>query len=293
MKDKKLITEKLAKIIFITAAVFSIAAIITICIFLFANGIPAIRKIGIINFLFGSVWNPSAGKYGILTMIVGTIYVAAGCLIVSVPVGVLTAVCITKYCGKKIKAVLEQIINILAGIPSIIYGFFGMIILVPFAKELAYILGISGASGSGIFVGSIILGIMVLPTIINLSVTAIENVPKSYFEGSTALGAIKERTIVKVILPAAKSGIFTSIILGTGRAIGETMALALVLGNSATFPKSIFHSMENLTVAIVKELSYAEGLHYEALISIGLVLFVFILIFSFSLKLIKKGNKNG
>jgi phosphate transport system permease protein len=293
MKDKKIFTEKFAKIIFISAAVVSIAAIFTICIFLFANGIPALREIGLIKFMFGSVWNPSGDKFGILTMIVGTIYVAAGCLIVSVPLGILTAVCITKFCGKKTKKILQQVVNILAGIPSIIYGFFGMIIIVPVAKEMAYMLGISGASGSGIFVGSIVLGIMVLPTIVNLSVTAIESVPKSYFEGATALGASKEKAIISVILPAAKSGIFTSVILGMGRAIGETMALALVLGNSATFPKSIFHSMENLTVAIVKELSYAEGLHYQALISIGLVLFVFILIISFSLNFIKKGKKNG
>lgn len=211
-------------------------------------------------------------------------------MVFSVPIGTLTDVFITKFCGKKTRAVFEQIINILSGIPSIIYGFFGMIVIIPYAKEFAYILGVSGASGSGIFVGSIVLGIMVLPTIVNLSVTAIDSVLKTYFEGATALGASKEKAIISVILPAAKSGIFTSIILGLGRAIGETMALALVLGNSATFPKSIFHSMENLTVAIVKELNYAEGLHYQALLSIGLILFVFIMVFSFSLKFIKKGN---
>ena len=287
----KVIQEQSAKYIFLICSIVSVFSIVTICIYLFATGFPTIAEIGFFKFLFGSVWKPSGDIYGILPMIVGSLYVTAGSLIVGVPLGLFSAAFITYFCPRKLKGTIKQVVSVLVGIPSIIYGLFGMIVIVPFAKELAYQLGISGASGSGVFSASVILGIMILPTIVNLSVASIEAVPKHYYEGALALGATHEQAAFKIVIPAAKSGIFTAVVLGMGRAIGETMAVLLVAGNSAVFPKSIFHSMETMTVAIVKEMGYATGLHQQALIAVGVVLFVFILILNISLNLFQQRRK--
>ncbi len=226
--------EKLMEIIFFISACASIISVILICYFMFANGIPAIGKIGTFNFLLGKDWSPSniPPSFGIFPMIVGSIYVTAGAIILGVPIGILTAVYLAKFCPPKLYKFLKPAVNLMAGIPSIIYGFFGLVVLVPLTRELF------GGTGSSILTASILLGIMILPTIIGLSEAAIRSVPASYYEGAIALGATHEYSIFFAMLPAAKSGILSSIVLGIGRAIGETMAVIMVAGNQARMPKA-------------------------------------------------------
>ena len=282
----KQLKETGIKVVFIIAACTSIAAVILICLFLFVNGIPAIGKIGIFDFLLGSTWRPSNGLYGILPFILGSLYVTAGAIIIGVPIGVLAAVFMARFCPRSLYRVLKPAINLMAGIPSIVYGFFGMVIIVPAIR------GIFGGTGSNILTASILLGMMILPTIINLSESAIRAVPNSYYEGALALGATHERSVFCATLPAAKSGILAGVVLGIGRAIGETMAVIMVAGNSVAMPDSILSGVRTMTSNIVTEMGYASGLHREALIATGVVLFVFILIINLSFSLLKRRRAN-
>lgn len=270
--------EIFMKIIFLLAACVSILAVAMICIFLFANGIPAMQEIGIFKFLSGKVWRPSNNIYGILPFILGSLYVTAGAIIMGVPIGIMTAVFMAKFCPKKLYKILKPAINLLAGIPSVVYGFFGLVMLVP-------------VTGSSMLTASIILAIMILPSVIGVSESALMAVPDSYYEGSLALGATHERSIFSVMLPAAKSGIFAGVVLGIGRAIGETMAVMMIAGNQPAMPSGILNGVRTLTSNIAIEMGYATDLHREALIATGVVLFVFILIINISFSLLKRRSK--
>lgn len=278
----KQIKEKGMKLLFFLTACISIAAVVLICIFLFANGIPAIREIGVFRFLFGLKWKPANNLYGILPMIAGSLCVTAGALFIGVPVGILTAVFMAKFCPKKIYAPLKAAVNLMAGIPSVVYGFFGLVVLVPLVRELF------GGRGMSVLTASVLLGLMILPTIISVSETAIQAVPESYYEGGLALGASHERSVFYTVLPAAKSGIFAGVVLGIGRAAGETMAVMMVAGNQPVIPDSILSGVRTLTTNIVLEMGYSTDLHREALIGTAVVLFVFILIINLFLSRIKR-----
>lgn len=279
------IKEKLWEIIFLLAAGFSILAVLLICVFLFANGIPAMSKIGFGEFLLGTKWKPSNELFGIFPMIVGSLYVTAGAILFGVPIGLMTAIFLSKFCPKSLHKVLKPAIDLLAGIPSVVYGFFGLMVIVPFVRE------VFGGNGSSILTASLLLGMMILPTIISVSESALNAVPQSFYEGSRALGATHERSVFVTMLPAAKSGILAGIILGIGRAIGETMAVIMVAGNQARIPDSILKGVRTLTANIVIEMGYATDLHREALIATGVVLFVFILLINLSFNLVKLKNK--
>lgn len=278
--------EKIMKNVFLVAACTSIVSVLLICVFLFYNGIPAMKEIGFLNFLTGTTWKPKNGVYGILPMILGSIYVTIGAIIIGVPIGIFTAVFMAKFCPKSLHKIIKPAIDLLAGIPSVIYGFFGLTVLVPFVRN--YI----GGNGSGILTASFLLGIMILPTIISVSESSINSVPNSYYEGALALGATHERSVFCAVLPAAKSGIMAGVILGIGRAIGETMAVIMVAGNQARIPTDILKGVRTLTSNIVLEMGYATDLHREALIATGVVLFVFILIINFTFALVKRRQKN-
>ena len=276
--------ESIMKAIFFAAACTSILAVALICLFLFINGIPAMTKIGIFDFLMGTTWKPNntPPSFGILPMILGSIYVTAGAAVIGVPIGILTAVFMAHYCPPKLYRILKPAINLLAGIPSIVYGFFGLVVIVPFIRDTF------GGAGSSMLAASILLGIMILPTIVGISESAIRAIPQSYYEGALALGASHERSIFFVILPAAKSGIMAAIVLGIGRAIGETMAVIMVAGNQARMPAGLLKGVRTLTANIINEMGYAAELHREALIATGVVLFVFILIINLLLSLLKR-----
>lgn len=280
------IKEKLWEIIFLIAAGFSILAVLLICLFLFANGIPAMHKIGLTNFMFGTKWKPGNDLYGIFPMIAGSLYVTAGAILAGVPVGLMTAIFLSKFCPKWLHKMLKPAIDLLAGIPSVVYGFFGLMVIVPFVRN------VFGGNGSSILTASLLLGMMILPTIISVSETALNAVPQNYYEGSRALGATHERSVFLTMLPAAKSGIMAGIILGIGRAIGETMAVIMVAGNQARLPDSFLKGVRTLTANIVIEMGYATDLHRESLIATGVVLFVFILLINLSFNLVKnRGSK--
>ena len=274
--------ERAMKVVFLIAACVSILAVALICIFLFANGIPAIKEIGLFDFLTGTAWKPGNQKFGILPMILGSIYVTAGALIVGVPIGILTAVFLAKYCPKKWYRILKGGVDLLAGIPSVVYGFFGLVVLVPMVRDTF------GGNGNSILTASLLLGIMILPTIIETSEAAIQAVPDKYYEGALALGATHERSVYRTVVPAAKSGILAGIILGVGRAIGETMAVIMIAGNQARMPAGLLKGVRTLTANIVIEMGYAADLHREALIATGVVLFVFILIINLLFSLLKR-----
>ena len=275
-------SEKIMKIVFLTAACVSILAVILICVFLFASGVPAIREIGVSDFLLGGSWKPNQGLYGVFPMIVGSIYVTAGAVVVGVPIGLLCAVFMARYCPAGLYRILKPAVDLLAGIPSIVYGFFGLMVIVPMVQNMF------GGSGKSLLTASVLLGIMILPTIISLAESNIRAVPEQYYEGSLALGATKERSVFRAVLPAAKMGIMAGIILGIGRAIGETMAVVMVCGNQAIMPRGITEGVRTLTANIVLEMGYASGLHREALIATAVVLFVFILIINLSFMALKR-----
>ena len=281
------------KYVFLVCACASILAVILICAFLFANGVPAIGKIGVFNFLLGETWKPGNDLYGILPFILGSIYVTAGAIIIGVPIGLLTAIFMARFCPKSIYRFMKPAVDLLAGIPSVVYGFFGMVVLVPFVRNFfGQTLGFGG-NGSSMFTASVMLGIMILPTIISVGESSIRAVPDSYYEGSLALGATHERSVFCTIVPAAKSGIMAGIILGIGRAIGETMAVIMIAGNQPRMPKGIFEGVRTLTSNIVMEMGYATDLHREALIATAVVLFVFILIINLLFSLVKRRSANG
>ena len=273
--------------VFFIAACTSVLAVALICLFLFANGIPAMKEIGFGKFLTGQMWRPKNQIFGIFPMIIGSLYVTAGAILFGVPVGILTSVFMAHYCPKKIYRPLKAATDLLAGIPSVVYGFFGLVVLVPWIREMGRGLGFGG-NGSSILTASLLLGMMILPTIIGVTESAIRAVPAQYYEGAVALGATHERAIFRVILPAAKSGVVAGIVLGIGRAIGETMAVIMVAGNQARMPAGIFRGIRTLTANIVIEMGYATDLHREALIATGVVLFVFILLINFSVALLNR-----
>lgn len=281
----KNVKEKLMKIVFLITACVSIAAVVLICVFLFVNGVPAIGKIGVFEFLFGTQWKPANDLYGILPMIIGSIYVTAGALVIGVPIGILTAVFMARFCPKWLYKIMKPAINLMAGIPSVVYGFFGLVVLVPFIRDTF------GGRGMSVLTASVLLGLMILPTIISVSESSIQAVPQSYYEGGLALGASHERSVFKTVLPAAKSGIFAGVILGVGRAIGETMAVIMVAGNQPVIPDSLIAGVRTMTTNIVMEMGYSTDLHREALIATAVVLFVFILIINISFSLLKRRQK--
>ncbi|MDR2940117.1 MAG: phosphate ABC transporter permease subunit PstC [Clostridiales bacterium] len=278
--------ENFMKTLFFISALTSVIAVFLICIFLFAGGIPAMFKIGLFEFIFGRKWAPNdvPPLFGILPMIMGSIYITGGAIAVGVPTGILTAAYMARLCPQNLYRVLKPAVGVLAGIPSIVYGFFGMVVIVPLVSQ------VFSANGNTILSASILLGIMILPTVIGISETAIRAVPESYYEGSLALGASNEWSIFFVILPAAKSGILAAVILGVGRAIGETMAVIMVAGGQPRLPNSILDGVRTLTANIVTEMPYAADLHREALIATGVVLFVFILIINLLVALLKRGG---
>lgn len=278
--------ESIMKIVFMLAAIVSVLALVTICWFLFSSGLPAMREIGILNFVGGSIWKPLEGKFGILPMIVGSCYVTAGAIAVGVPIGLLCAIYMARFCPSGIYKVLKPSVELLAGIPSVVYGFFGLMVIVPAVQEL------TGTSGKGVLTASIVLGIMILPTIISVSEAALRSVPEGYYEGALALGATHEKSVFFTTLPAAKSGIMAGVILGIGRAIGETMAVTMVAGNQAIMPEGLTSGVRTMTANIVLEMGYAaKGMHRDSLIATAVVLFVFILIINVCFSLLKRGEK--
>ena len=281
----KQLKENGMRLVFLLTTCVSIASVALICVFLFANGLPAIGKIGPANFLLGTEWRPSNDIYGIWPMIVGSIYVTAGSLLIGVPIGILTAIFLARFCPKGLYKIIKPAVSLMAGIPSVVYGFFGLVVLVPLVRELF------GGRGMSVLTASLLLGLMLLPTIIGVAETSIRAVPESYYEGALALGATHERSVFCAVVPAAKSGIFAGVVLGVGRAIGETMAIKMVAGNHPVVPGSILDGVRTLTANIVIEMGYAADLHREALIATAVVLFVFILIINLSFSLLKRRSK--
>ena len=274
--------EQIMNVVFLIAACASILAVILICAFLFINGIPTIGEIGLGNFIAGEIWMPRNEFFGIFPMILGSIYVTAGAIIVGVPIGILAAIYMARFCNEKIYKIIKPAVGLLAGIPSVVYGFFGMVVLVPTFRQMF------GGTGNSLFTASILLGIMILPTIVEVSESAIRAVPDSYYEGSLGLGASHERSVFFAVLPAAKSGLLAGVVLGIGRAIGETMAVVMVAGNQAVVPSGLFNGVRTLTSNIVLEMGYATDLHREALIATAVVLFVFILLINLCFAALKK-----
>lgn len=273
--------EEIMKFVFLLAAFASIATVAMICLFLFANGLPTISKIGAADFFLGERWRPANDVYGILPMILGSLYVTLGAIVVGVPVGILTAVFMARFCPEKIYNVLKPSVELLAGIPSVVYGFFGLVVMVPFIREHI------GGTGSSMLTASLLLGMMILPTLISVAEAALRAVPDSYYEGALALGAGHVRSVFFTVVPAAKSGIMAAIILGMGRAVGETMAVIMVAGNQARMPIGILEGVRMMTTNIVIEMGYAADLHRDALIATAVVLFVFILIINLTFSYLK------
>lgn len=276
------VKEKLMKTVFMAAACVSIAAVVLICVFLFASGVPAISQIGLFRFLFGTRWRPANDLYGIWPMIVGSVYVTAGALAVGVPIGVLTAVYMARFCPRGLYKIMRSAVSLMAGIPSVVYGFFGLVVLVPFVRDTF------GGRGMSVLTAALLLGLMILPTIISVSEASIRAVPQSYYEGGLALGASHERSVFFTVVPAAKNGIFAGVVLGIGRAVGETMAVMMVAGNQAVVPEKITSGVRTLTANIVMEMGYSTDLHRAALIGTAVVLFAFILAINLFLSLLKR-----
>jgi len=281
------IRETGMRFVFLFSACVSIIAVAFIIAFLLYSGIPAMSEIGFFKFLFGMIWKPSAGLYGIFPMIVGSICVTAGAIVFGVPLGLGCAAFLAFFCPAKLYRVLKPAVELLAGIPSIVYGFFGLMVIVPVMQTFF------GGSGKGILTSSLLLGFMILPTVINVTESSLRAVPNHYYEGSLALGATHERSVFRVIFPAAKSGVFAGIILGIGRAVGETMAVVMVAGNQAIMPESVTSGIRTLTTNIILEMGYAAELHREALIATGVVLFVFILIINLSFSALKRKEERS
>ena len=284
----KNLRENIMHGVFFVCALASILAVALICVFLFANGLPAMKEIGFLNFLSGTTWRPGNDIYGILPMIVGSIYITAGAIVIGVPIGLLTAIFMAFYCPKRIYGILKPCTELLAGIPSIVYGFFGMVVIAPVVLDVAKACGANISSGATILSAAILLGIMILPTIIGVSEAALRAVPNAYYEGAVAMGATHERAVFSVMLPAAKSGVLAGIVLGIGRAIGETMAVIMVAGNQPRLTASLLDGIRTMTANIVIEMGYASGLHREALIATGVVLFVFILLINLAFSVLKR-----
>ena len=289
MKKKSNLLENIIHGLFLILGLVTIGCVLLITVYLVVSGIPAIREIGLIDFLFGDTWASTAAEpqYGILPCILTSVYGTAGAIAIGVPIGFLTAVYLAKMASKKVKNVMEQAVSMLAGIPSVVYGLVGMMVLVPGIRKLFGV-----PDGASLFAAIIVLAIMILPSIIKMSITALEAVPKEYEDASLALGATPEETYFRVSVPAAKSGIAAAVVLGVGRAIGEAMAVMMVAGNAPNLPDSIFQSVRFLTTAVASEMSYSSGLQRQALFSIALVLFLFIMMINAALNFFLKGEKS-
>ena len=264
--------ERLIRLALLLVAFSAVSILLVITIFIFGEGTPIMFKYGLQKFLFSLDWFPLEKSYGLLPMIIGSLFVTAGALVIGVPFGLACAIVLTEFSSKRLRRILKPIIELLAGIPSVVYGFMGVVILVPFIRDNL------GGPGLSVLAASIILGIMILPTIISISIDSLEAVPRSYREGSIALGATRWQTTRMVMFPAAKSGIIASIILGMGRAIGETMAVIMIAGNAATIPRSLLDPVRTLTSNIALEMGYAAGEHREALFATGVILFIIIMV---------------
>lgn len=273
--------EEIMRLAFLLAACASIALVAMICVFLFANGLPTIGKIGVTEFFLGQTWRPNNDLYGILPMILGSAYVTFGAIVVGVPIGILTAVFMARFCPDGMYKILKPAVELLAGIPSVIYGFFGLVVMVPFIRDNI------GGTGSSMLTASLLLGMMILPTLISVAEAALRAVPNSYYEGALALGAGHVRSVFFTIVPAAKSGIMAAIILGLGRAVGETMAVIMVAGNQARMPQGLLEGVRTMTTNIVIEMGYAADMHRDALIATAVVLFIFILIINLTFSYLK------
>lgn len=285
---KQALIEKVMKYIFFVCALFSIFAVFTICLFILVGGIPAFREIGVIKILLGKVWDPSRNTYGIMPMIIGSICVTALAIAIGGSIGFFTSVYLAMFAGEKVKFFLTQIVSLLAGIPSIVYGFFGMMVLVPFLKTIS-----PNGGGEGLLASGLILSIMILPTIASICKSSIEAVPKSYYDGAVALGSTHSQAVFGVVVPAAHSGILTAVVLGIGRAIGETMAVIMIAGNAPFIPKGLFSYFRTLTINVALEMGYATGIHRSALIATGVVLLFFILILNLLLNAFKKKSNQS
>ena len=288
MKKKSNLLEHIVHGIFLILGLITVACVLVITIYLVVSGIPAIKEIGFIDFLFGEKWASTAAEpaYGILPFILTSVYGTAGAILIGVPIGFLTAVYLAKAAPKKVKEIVGQAVSMLAGIPSVVYGLVGMMVLVPGIRKIFHV-----PDGASLLASIIVLSIMILPSIIKMSVTALEAVPKEYEDASLALGATPEETWFRVSVPAAKSGIAAAVVLGVGRAIGEAMAVMMVAGNAANMPDSLFQSVRFLTTAVASEMSYSSGLQRQALFSIALVLFLFIMLINAVLNFFLKGEK--
>ena len=281
--------EQVMHIVLLATATASIISVILISVFIFMTGIPTMAEIGLGEFLLGRNWFPrhTPAQFGIFPMIISSIYVTIGAIVLGVPLGLLTAIFLARFCPKNIYRLIKPAVELMAGIPSVVYGFFGMMVIVPLIRDVFRGLGFA-TTGFSMLAAIILLGIMILPTIIGLSEAAIAVVPRSYYEGAVALGASHERATMSIVVPAAKSGIFASIILGIGRAIGETMAVIMVAGGQSIMPENILSGVRTMTMNIVMEMGYAAGLHRDSLIVTGAVLFVFILLINIAFNLIKR-----
>ena len=290
MKQKRNLLEDGVRGIFLLLGLVTVGCVLLITVYLVISGIPAIRKIGLLDFLFGDTWASTAAQpqYGILPFILTSIYGTAGAIVLGVPVGFLTAVYLAKLAPKSVKEIMGQAVSMLAGIPSVVYGLVGMMVLVTGIRKLFRV-----PDGASLLAAIVVLSIMILPSIIKMSVTALEAVPKEYEDASLALGATPEETWFRVSVPAAKSGIAAAVVLGVGRAIGEAMAVMMVAGNVANMPTSLFQSVKFLTTAVASEMSYSSGLQRQALFSIALVLFLFIMLLNGLLNFFLKGDRRG
>ncbi len=289
MKNRKNLTENIIHGIFLVLGLITVGFVLLITVYLIVSGIPAIREIGLFNFLFGKTWDSPSSQYGILPFILTSVYGTAGAIILGVPVGFLTAVYLAKIASPKVKLVMETAVSLLAGIPSVVYGLVGMIVLVPAIRKFFDL-----PDGSSLFAAIIVLAVMILPSIIKVSMTALEAVPKEYEDASLALGATPIETYFKVSVPAAKSGIAAAVVLGVGRAIGEAMAIIMVSGNAPNMPE-FFGSVRFLTTAVASEMNYATdgSLQQQALFSVALVLFLFIMLINAALNFFLKREKEG
>lgn len=281
---KNKVKDTIMRALFLLAACLSIVAVLLICWFIFSNAFPAIGKIGTGEFLLGKIWRPLNQKFGIFPMIIGSLYVTAGAVAIGVPIGVMCAVFMARYCPKRFYKIMRPAVDLLAGIPSVVYGFFGLVVIVPAVRSIF-------GAGKSVLTASLLLAIMILPTVISISESAIRAVPQGYYDGALALGATKERAIFSVSLPAARSGVSAGIILGIGRAIGETTAVVMIAGNQPVIPRNILSGVRTLTTNIILEMGYAQDLHREALIATAAVLFIFVLLINLLFSALK-GREN-
>ena len=289
MAQRKKWFEAIVHGIFLLLGLITVGCVLLITVYLIISGIPAIQKIGLVPFLTGKVWSSTSAepKYGILPFILTSVYGTAGAIVLGVPIGFLTAVYLSKVAPRKVRTVLEAAVSLLAGIPSVVYGLVGMLVLVPTIRKAFHL-----PDGASLFAAIIVLAVLILPSIIKVSVTALEAVPREYEDASLALGATPIETYFRVSVPAAKSGIAAAVVLGVGRAIGEAMAVMMVSGNAPNMP-SIFESVRFLTTAVASEMSYSSGLQRQALFSIALVLYLFILLINAALNFFLKRDKEG